>query len=83
MTESEISVTSQQLMDVPLRLPLQNNRCVSFRNKLVYPFRNCAAEKLDETYADQGNCLEECPDDESIICPSPLDMLINETNGSH
>jgi hypothetical protein len=70
-------------MDVPLRLPLQNDRCVSFRNKLAYHFRNCAAARLDETYADQSNCLEECPYDESIVRPSPVDMLINETNNSY
>jgi hypothetical protein len=70
-------------MDVPPRLPLQNNRCVSFWNKLTYFFRNCAVAKLDETYADQSNCLEECPDDESIVRPSPGGMLINETNNSY
>jgi hypothetical protein len=69
-------------MDVPLRLPLQNNRFVSFWNKLAYPFRNYAARRLGETYADQSSCLEECPDDESIVRPSPIDVLINETNNS-
>ena len=83
MTQGEISVTSQQLKDIPLRLPLQNNRCVSFRNKLAHPFKNCAEARLDETYADQSNGLEECPDGESIVRPSPVDMLINETNNSH
>ena len=70
-------------MDVPLGLPLQNNRCVSFRNKLAHLFRNCAAARLDGTYADQGNCLEECPDDESIVRPSPVEVLINKTNNSY
>jgi hypothetical protein len=70
-------------MDVPLRLPLQDNGCVRFRNKLAYPFRNCVAARLDETYADQSNYLEECPDDENIVRPPPVDMLINETDNCH
>jgi hypothetical protein len=40
-------------------------------------------QNAKRTYEDQGNCLEERPDDESIVCPSPADIFVDETYNSH